>query len=493
MKLEAGSLPYLSDHQVRGTVVLPAAVYLSMALAAGETVAGGAPLVLRDVAFRNAFVVPAAGARALQLAVSSQFPGAWSFRFSSPGSDGAAQSTEWMVHATGTIVVDSGPSAPHDAPASVRSRRPDECRRGVSRLSRGASNTDRASAAWDISHGQDRASRVPAGVVPARGQDRGLHPCMLDAGLQGLAAPLPGRETWVPSSIGRFVAGRVGDMEAWCHTRRRRDEPGDTTDELTGDVLAFDRDGRLLVEAHGVRFAKLQRANEETPADWLYEVRWEPASRGPSRPHERQSGGRGSWLILGDGRGLGKALAAALIARGEPAVVNEPAVDVERSGGLDALLARVFANGGPTPRGVVHLGALDTPDTDALTAASLDVAQEQGCITALRLVQALVRTAGAAMPRLWLVTRGLRRSAKPGGRPRLPCGDSGRCGDGAPRADVHCVDLAVDGHGRIPSLVDGLLADGSRIACACVRATIRGAARRRAAGPDSRAGLGPQA
>jgi acyl transferase domain-containing protein len=106
----------------------------------------------------------------------------------------------------------------------------------------------------DISHGQDEAlSRVRLpDVVPAlRGQDRGLHPCMLDACLQGLAALLPGRETWVPSSIGRFrLAGRLsGDMEAWCHTRRRRDEPGDTTDELTGDVLAFDRDGRLLVEA----------------------------------------------------------------------------------------------------------------------------------------------------------------------------------------------------------------------------------------------------
>ena len=137
--------------------------------------------------------------------------------------------------------------------------------------------------------------------------------------------------------------------------------------------------------------AESELGNEvpETPS--LYDVEWQPRELG-----ERDSlDGSGSWLILTDHNGVGRAVAARLEARGEACVVTPPA-ELSRDE-FRQLLQDSF--GGTAPRGVIHLWGLDA------ASPSIDAVQELGCGSALCLVQAMVQMDWTAPPRLWLVTR----------------------------------------------------------------------------------------
>jgi len=51
------ALPYLADHRIYGSVVLPATAYLEMGLAAGEETLGPGVHVLEDVVISEAMVL----------------------------------------------------------------------------------------------------------------------------------------------------------------------------------------------------------------------------------------------------------------------------------------------------------------------------------------------------------------------------------------------------------------------------------------------------
>ena len=77
-KIGIDTLRYLNDHKVQGSVVLPAAAYLEMARAASTELFGAGSPVLSNIAFQEALILPATGARTLQL---GRFPGIERQRF----------------------------------------------------------------------------------------------------------------------------------------------------------------------------------------------------------------------------------------------------------------------------------------------------------------------------------------------------------------------------------------------------------------------------
>ena len=99
-RLSVRSQPWLSDHVIYGTVVVPGATYAAMALAAV-----GTPAQVRDVFFYEPIILPEKSSREIQLTLHpSEGAGESSFKVHSrPYGVGDA---EWSLNAEGTVTTD---------------------------------------------------------------------------------------------------------------------------------------------------------------------------------------------------------------------------------------------------------------------------------------------------------------------------------------------------------------------------------------------------
>ncbi|QFZ24441.1 type I polyketide synthase [Saccharothrix syringae] len=271
------ALPWLGDHRVRGTAVLPGAAYVEIALAAGALVAGG-PVAVRDVEFE------------------ALLPLGEPVRLSTTLRDGrvevhARTGDGWVRHAVATVV---GTTPPEGAgvvhsglePVALYERLTEAgmeygpAFRGVleARAGRGV-----ASCLLRRPDGPDRAWRLP--------------PTLLDPCLHALAAAALGLGVDGPCLPVGIGAVRVhGDP-------RRADRCSAVVAEgdggLTGSVWLHDDAGALLAEVLDVRVRPVAAALP------LLEARWERHDL-PAR-----GGGPRRWLVVGGDLGVAAALAAA--------------------------------------------------------------------------------------------------------------------------------------------------------------------------------------
>ena len=123
-------LPYLADHRVHGSIVLPAAACIGMIWAAGFELFGHADHVLEKLLFLEVLSLPNDGGRTVQLVASVQSPERVLFRlFSRPAAGPAPpKASEWVLHATGTLRLSNDePVQPdeHASPAEIRARCPE--------------------------------------------------------------------------------------------------------------------------------------------------------------------------------------------------------------------------------------------------------------------------------------------------------------------------------------------------------------------------------
>jgi acyl transferase domain-containing protein/NADPH:quinone reductase-like Zn-dependent oxidoreductase/SAM-dependent methyltransferase/acyl carrier protein len=295
--LDASTAPFLADHQVQGITVLPLTGFLELATAAGRQWSGSDAAVA-DLAIRDALAIPVDGARRVQLILSPRDKNEADFRLFALEREGEAA---WKEHASGRIVAGRASLAGSQGQAGELEAARSRCRgevgieafyrglwerglhlgpafRGVARLRRG----DRE-AIGEILLPQDLAGE--AGLYR-------IHPAMLDAGLQVLAAALPGfdpedhaSEVFMPIGLDRFEVfeasrGRL-TSHAWIEDGGSDREDAET---LTGHVLLRDESGRLVAMVTGlhlkrVRGGSFSRKLAGSFDDWLYEVQWRPKDR----------------------------------------------------------------------------------------------------------------------------------------------------------------------------------------------------------------------
>jgi len=427
--------PYLDDHRVQGSVVLPAAAYIEMVFAAAAEAFGPGSHTLEEMAFTRALFLPQEGVRRVQLVVSSTMPGIASFQCFSLQTGEAGPQGSWTLHATGTIRLDQAgrvtSAATHRSLVEIRGR----CQEAVSGAEHYRAMQERGLPYGPGFQGVEQLWRQdgeaighlrPPETVASEADLYRIHPVLLDACFQVMAATLPredarSRGTYLPVGLESLrVYGRP-DAGRWSHARLK---PGAEAqaETLEGDVCLLSDDGQVVVEALGLR---LQRLDRDTPhaalqalSDWLHEIQWERQARlhqelGPLPPDQR-----GGWLIFTDSTGVGETLGSLLEARGETCVRVFPAeayrslgpgryqLNPARPEEFRQLLGDVWGLGRPTCRGVIHLWSLEGAPAAESTLASLEAAQVLGCGSVLHQVQALAGAGLSASPRLWLVTRG---------------------------------------------------------------------------------------
>jgi acyl transferase domain-containing protein/NADPH:quinone reductase-like Zn-dependent oxidoreductase/NADP-dependent 3-hydroxy acid dehydrogenase YdfG/acyl carrier protein len=504
--LSIRSLPYLNDHRVRELIVLPAAAYIEAALAAASEIFGAGVHTLRNFVFKKALFLTEEESRTVQIVLSPERAGEVSFRLFSLSSHAEESSNEWTLHATGTIRTGDACEAPSPIPpAQVRER----CAEAVSGAAHYEAMSARAlhygpsfqcvEAVWRRPCEAIGRVRLPVSLEPQTSA-YGIHPALLDACLQVLAATLPGgdaasgrAETYLPVGFDelRLYAQPPLDEQLWSYTLLHA-EPAAGAEMMTGDVFLLGPEGQLLLEARNLRLQRLEKAAEHASAqsfsDWLYEVRWQlQPVREQSKGAALAERGKGR-LIFVDDKGVGAELRSLLEARGEDCTLvfagesyecleaGRYRINPARPADFDRLLHDISGAKPLALGSIVHLWSLNAVPHAETTLETFEVAPLLACGSTLHLIQALSKREGMS-PRLWLVTGGSRVVGEDFGDVEIaqaPLWGMGRVIDHE-HPELRCTRVDLSGK-RTPEelevLCEELLSDGEETEIA-----LRGAAR----------------
>lgn len=425
--------PFLVGHQVYGVVVLPAAAYLEIALAAGAAFLRTNSCALQQVFIQEALTIPEDVSRTVQLILTPSETGEATFRIVSLNDAAEESSPSYIQHATGRI--SSSPPQPTSPPRSLANLQtqmvnslPTEDyyqhlrKRG---LEYGSSFQGIEQLWWQEGAALGKI-RLPATLV-AEADAYQVHPVLLDAGFQLLFATLSATDsgvgdcdTYLPVGLDSLRIYHRPGTQLWIHGQMSAEEvPNSET--RSANLQIFDDSGQLIAEIEGLQVRRVRREmllqlTQKHLSNWLYEIEWQSQPR-LADPEPKQVNQPGSWLLFADQGGMAAALAKRLESYGETCILVFPgeAYEILETGHWQINPARVedfrqlFQQGlkmtAPL-RGVVHFWGLENLSLDAMTAASLKTTRTLGCGSVLHLVQELAHANEPISPRLWLITRG---------------------------------------------------------------------------------------
>ncbi|MET9543212.1 type I polyketide synthase [Streptomyces sp. NPDC006553] len=423
------ALPWLTDHQVSGVALLPGTAFVDLALRAGARC--GHPVV-EELTLQTPLVLPEGEETRIQVRVGpSDGTGRRDFRVHSRTADGAGgivgdgtDDSGWTCHATGTLT--AAPAAPA-APTAL-----------TAPPATGAEPTGAwppaGATAVDITDGYDRLTELGYGYGPAfrgvravwrlgdevfaevRLPDRlaqeagrfGLHPALLDAGLQAVGLAATGADGQQPDSGGDAAAG-IRLPFAWTGLNLHRVGASALRVRLAPtanggvSVTATDETGTPVLSARSLEFRPVSTRGMRRAGGGLFRLDWRetPGPRGRTPP------AAGAWAVVGP---EAEELRTLLAAGGAHATAYAD---------LPALLSAA-ASGAPTPGVVllapepVRLGRTDlVDDVHTRTGRQLALLQDwlsETCWSDTRLV-VTTRDAEALDP-VAAATGGLLRSAQ---------------------------------------------------------------------------------
>jgi acyl transferase domain-containing protein/acyl carrier protein/ribosomal protein S18 acetylase RimI-like enzyme len=428
--------PWLRDHRVFDRVVVPAAAFVEMALAAAKEAWGSGRPVVVDLAIPRALAISADAGPTIQTVVSPEPDERRSaFRICGAvgGGGGDEEEPRWTVHATGSLLPDAGPAPPavdtaglaesFGAPRSVEAFY-------AACAERGLHYGPGFCALEGLWVGDGRAlgrARLPDAVRDD--PDRYLvHPVLLDAAIQVALALLPDdddRTVYLPVGLERFELFRPAGAEIWCLARVEAAAP--TPDVLTVALSLFDEAGEAIAKARGLTLQRTTASALQAPAgaeewrEWLYGVVWQSVPA-PQRDDAGERPPR-HWIVLEDESEMCRPLIERLRARGDRCTVVRPGDEYRCAGeseislnpGLREDFDRLIEEAAGV-QGVVQAWGLDAAGLGDPDGAVLSEAVQAVCDSTLMVMQALIASEPEEFPEVWVLTRGA-VSARPGEDP----------------------------------------------------------------------------
>lgn len=427
--LDAVRLPFLLDHRVQGRMVVPAAMFIELALGGAAELLSGAYVDVFDVSFGRALALRDGETRRMQLVVRRASDHAFGFQLFSREQGDNLQSP-WTLHGRGQLHVREDSVFQHVEPEVIRER----CRESVTGEDFYLEMSRRGLVYGPSFQGVKEVRRRVGEAVASISLDAaftkdaaasGVHPLLLDNCLQVIACAFPPGTgeaegmTYLPVGVERVRVGRkhLPLGVAWSYAQLQT-FAGDVPEVLTADAMLVTQSGEVVLELRGVRLqrvrggvqaeaARVQRAPDanrrEDVGDWFYEIAWRPSEL-PSTDQDASVETPGRWLIFADDSGVGESVKSRLEVEGAASCVlvrggssfrrvaaDEFEIDPESAQDFDRLLAEASTL---RWRGVVHLWSVDAQD------------QVVGCGSILHLLQSLDRAGLTQSVRLWLATSG---------------------------------------------------------------------------------------
>lgn len=449
-RVDLAGFDYLTDHRVADAPVLPAAFVLDAALAAARQALGEPAAIVEEVRLTRMTVVPPEAADdTLQLVLLPETGTTGSFRLFNR----APEAQDWEQVADGRYrVPPSGAAQDTDLAGGDLTEVRARCAQPVARDgyyatldAAGLHYGPRFQGIEALWRGE-REALARLGTPPDLVADAYLlHPALLDSCLQALAAAVgagsgpddpAGSGPYLPVGVGRFSLTAGATAPRWAYATVTATEAGQIDG---GRVVLFDEAGRLVGEVGGITLRGLEPAGPADPVgDALFDLRWQEVADEPGTATPPADSGW--WLLFADAGGVADRLGVELAARGAHPVTVRPGdgfrrvadgryeIDPARAEDVTALLADLRDRRPGRCSGVVHAWALDAAlpepghaapsadsgsdagsDADADATLGLWRAQDLTGVSALHLIQAVVRDAGVGSPRLLLLTRGAQR------------------------------------------------------------------------------------
>lgn len=401
--LNAQMVPFLGDHRLEDTIVLPGAAFVEMGLAAAREIHGSQDIVLEKMAFRRALIVTGTDDPVLRLEYEPE--GDQFTIYSRPRDDRDG----WILHASGRVVPTEAPPEPrHDAP--LRSGIEGEAVDGATFYERLSTLGYHYGPTFrNVRKLWPRGTRVLALIESEHATEGQIaSPPLVDACIQSLLGIVDDAEGMlVPVGLERFrLYGGLG-CRFYCHGSLSE---CDETGRRTADLVLFAEDGTALADVRGLELAPLGHASavDAELLHWMYQWRWEEDIEADDANVEARSQAT-TWVVFTDDQGVAARVVQSLRSSGDDVVevvygesFSEPSAsrlhvcpdDPEE-------LVRLFVTADlPRPLRVVYLCGLDAglrPE---------DVVGAQITIRELHLVQAL---SDHASSELTIVTRGAQR------------------------------------------------------------------------------------
>ena len=256
---------WLPDHIVRGSVLFPAAGFIEAALARARFQLGDGAVALRDFEIKAPLVLSEDLSPEVQIADASI---------------ASRNGRNWTTHASWTFRgLDAGAGVPRLDPQRIMARCPRQfAPADVYSLLRslGLEYGPAFHRIENLWMGEAQAlARIPAGP-----SEYLLHPCVLDASLQVVAAILG--DTFLPVKADRVDFFRPVDGPVWGHVQVR----GRTRRRALVDTAIFDDDGNVLFQIVGLHSQLLGAGDRSSLEGMLHEYVWvergsmpEPMSR----------------------------------------------------------------------------------------------------------------------------------------------------------------------------------------------------------------------
>jgi acyl transferase domain-containing protein len=420
--LDTARLPYLEDHRVQGVPVVPATMYMELALAAGRDGAAGTGIALRDVNFHRPLLVSSGSRASIQVKLVRDAHGSAAYRIHSRRGPGDG----WMLHSTGIVDLEepNPPVTPTDSLENVRRR----CTVAVTGAEFYARMAERGnqwgptfqgvSGLWQGESEALSLIEVPEAIA-GQLERYYLHPALADASGQVLAATISLMSEG-GARAGAFVGGGIDAVRLvrrpqgrrfWAHARIRPVTPGQDQSVLVGDVTLMDEAGETLCVTEGARFWYLDHKGDELAESQvgLYQTEWIPQPDKAAAPSVTLP----PMLIFADDAGVGAALLEQLRANGGSGKLVTRGAEYAaigerfhvRSGERDDY-EKVLAALGDTdsPATVLFLWGLDSGAPRGSDIDPVPARCAERCRELLYLVQAAARRSSSIQLRVWVVT-----------------------------------------------------------------------------------------
>ncbi|MFK4089490.1 type I polyketide synthase [Kribbella sp. NPDC020789] len=409
-----GVLPYLADHRIQGTTLVPGAAMIEMAMAAAHEVYGDDCYTVEDLEFRKAVVLPETADPRLRTTLHQE-----SGRVEIAGYTATpAGDRTWTIHATAQL----GRRTTEPARRDLETARA-ECDTTVSRdafyeqsRQMGFEYGPVFQAVQEIVSGP--RSAVGRVTVPEQIRDDlssyRFHPALIDAAFQVLLTAA------TPKSEGAGTPYLPVGVDSITVHEPPRDEMFVVAEVVQADarIIVSDlalcaADGRVLAEIRGFRAQSLQTATSRSLDRIdrnLHELTWREQPLEPTAAEPDS----GTWVVFADSSG--DAIRRLEEAGRDVIIVDHGDVPelVEADAGAFLLnpadagqYKELFRKLGQQVQvgKVLHLWSLDAPSEPGMSADELEDSQLLGSVSVLNLMQALASELNHQLAQVWLVTR----------------------------------------------------------------------------------------
>ncbi len=419
--------PYLLDHCIQSTAILPASAYVEIALEAARQQWGNVPLVLTEIDNRKIMVLGDNRTYQIQIVFNLLSEGEASYKIFSRLVDDT-QRIQWTLNHTGHVRIEPNlkPAVQLDI-AAFRER----CTVPVSAREFYEQQHLKGNQWGPAFQGIRQLWKGEGEALSQVGDQEGyehtetvFHPALADASGHVLvaAADAFGRKI---SPDGAFVGGAIDEIRfyrspqssrVWAHAEVTPD--ASTADNiLVGTVRVWDEAGNLVSETIGAHLYYLdihaQQALVSTLDDWFYQSVWEADSTRKDAPVSLSA--QQTWLIFADREGIGAELAEKLREAGVTTALVYPEevyaknnqhvyhIHTQQVNSWKSTLQVILQDLQQAPTHLVYLWGLDAAGLEKNNLEDIQTAQHLTCENVLLLVQALKQV--GISPRLWLTTR----------------------------------------------------------------------------------------